>query len=151
VIDLDAPNLTVTAQAGIPLETLRRGLGGLFLHVAGGGTLGGVLSTRGSPGLRNEVLGLKAVLSDGRLVSFGAKVMKNVAGYDALKLFLGAWGTLGVIVEATLRLHPRPAEEAAGPAPPPPVFAALSTAAIHRRIKTVFDPKGILNPSLFPL
>ena len=75
--------------------------------------------------------------------------MKKVAGYDAAKLFLGAWGPLGVIVEVPLRTPPRPADVLdAGPVTPPD-FTVLPSADLHRRLKDVFDPRGLLNPSLF--
>ncbi len=54
------------------------------------------------------LIGLKVVLADGRLISSGGKVVKNVAGYDLAKLFIGGRGTLGVIVEATFKLRPIP-------------------------------------------
>jgi FAD/FMN-containing dehydrogenase len=58
--------------------------------------------------VRDYTIGLKAVLADGRLISSGGKVVKNVAGYDLLKLFIGARHTLGAIVEATFKLRPLP-------------------------------------------
>jgi glycolate oxidase FAD binding subunit len=54
------------------------------------------------------VLGIKAALPDGSVVKSGGKVIKNVAGYDLGKLFAGSFGTLGLIVEVSVRLHPRP-------------------------------------------
>jgi glycolate oxidase FAD binding subunit len=61
---------------------------------------------------RDWVIGLKTVLGDGRVIQSGGKVVKNVAGYDLPKLFIGAQGTLGVIIEATFKLRPKPAREA---------------------------------------
>jgi hypothetical protein len=58
--------------------------------------------------IRDYTIGLKAVLADGRMISSGGKVVKNVAGYDLLKLFIGARHTLGAIVEATFKLRPLP-------------------------------------------
>jgi hypothetical protein len=58
--------------------------------------------------IRDYAIGLKAVLADGRLISSGGKVVKNVAGYDLLKLFIGARHSLGNIVEATFKLRPLP-------------------------------------------
>ncbi|HWM33270.1 MAG TPA: FAD-linked oxidase C-terminal domain-containing protein [Pseudolysinimonas sp.] len=57
---------------------------------------------------REAVLGLKVVLADGRLVEFGHRTVKGVTGYDLTALMIGSEGTLGVIVEATLRLRPLP-------------------------------------------
>jgi FAD/FMN-containing dehydrogenase len=61
--------------------------------------------------IRDYVLGLRAVLADGRLVYSGGKVVKNVAGYDLAKLFIGSRGTLGPVVEVTLKLRPLPEME----------------------------------------
>jgi D-lactate dehydrogenase (cytochrome) len=59
-------------------------------------------------GVRDLVLALTAVLPDGRVIRAGRPVMKNVAGYDLTKLFIGAYGTLGLITDVTLKLAPRP-------------------------------------------
>jgi glycolate oxidase FAD binding subunit len=81
-----------------------------------GATVGGTLATGaagprrlryGTP--RDLVIGVTVVRADGRVAHAGGKVVKNVAGYDLGKLFTGSFGTLGLIVEAVFRLHPRPA------------------------------------------
>jgi glycolate oxidase FAD binding subunit len=59
--------------------------------------------------LRDLVIGISAVLPDGTIARSGGKVVKNVAGYDLPKLFTGSFGTLGIITQATFRLHPLPA------------------------------------------
>ena len=61
--------------------------------------------------IREHLIGLKVALADGRLIRSGGKVVKNVAGYDLLKLFVGDRGTLGVAVEATFKVHPLPEAE----------------------------------------
>jgi glycolate oxidase FAD binding subunit len=82
---------------------------------AGGATLGGVVATGDSGPLRTRfgsgrdlVLGIRVALPDGSVAKAGGKVIKNVAGYDLAKLFSGSFGTLGLIVELSVRLHPRP-------------------------------------------
>ena len=58
--------------------------------------------------MRDWLIGCTVVLSDGRLVHGGGRVVKNVSGYDLPKLFAGSWGTLGCIVEASFKLRPLP-------------------------------------------
>jgi len=78
-------------------------------------TIGGAVATGDSGPLRHRygaprdlVLGITVALSDGSLARAGGKVIKNVAGYDLAKLYSGSFGTLGLITEVALRLHPRP-------------------------------------------
>ena len=84
-----------------------------------GATIGGTLATGaagprrlryGTP--RDLLIGITVVRADGAVARSGGKVVKNVAGYDLGKLFTGSFGTLGLIVEAVFRLHPRPASAA---------------------------------------
>jgi glycolate oxidase FAD binding subunit len=81
----------------------------------GAGTIGGLIATGaagplryrfGSP--RDLLIGITVVRADGAVAKSGGKVVKNVAGYDLGKLFAGSYGTLGLITEATFRLHPKP-------------------------------------------
>ncbi|NOZ21208.1 MAG: FAD-binding oxidoreductase [Planctomycetes bacterium] len=117
----DAENLTVTAQAGVTLRELQtclsqqRQLLPLDPPTAEAATVGGVLAANASGprrfgygSARDFVLGLKVVTPDGKLLKYGGKSVKNVAGYDMCKLFIGSLGTLAVIVEATFRLVPLP-------------------------------------------
>ncbi|HET8756349.1 MAG TPA: FAD-binding oxidoreductase [Solirubrobacteraceae bacterium] len=78
-------------------------------------TIGGVMATNDSGPLRHRygtmrdlVVGVTVVLSDGTIAQSGGKVIKNVAGYDLAKLFTGSYGTLGLIVRVAVRLHPAP-------------------------------------------
>ena len=83
-------------------------------------TIGGTIATNAG-GLRclshgvtsDSVSALQVALADGRLLRTGAQSRKNVAGYDLTRLFVGSEGTLGIITEATVRLHPRPDGEKA--------------------------------------
>jgi glycolate oxidase FAD binding subunit len=123
VVEHDVPNLTVTAQAGMRLADLQVKLAeaNQFLPLdppQAGATLGGVIAAGDSGPLRfhygtarDLVLGLSVVLADGTPLRLGGKVMKNVAGYDLVKLHIGALGTLGVIADATFRLYARPETE----------------------------------------
>ena len=121
IVEYEPADLTVTAEAGVTLGALSRICGAegqwLPLDPAGGeeGTLGATLATASYGPLhaafgvpRDHLLGVTVVAGDGRVLRFGGKVVKNVAGFDLGKLMVGSWGTLGVITSATLRLHPTP-------------------------------------------
>ncbi|HUF47971.1 MAG TPA: FAD-binding oxidoreductase, partial [Vicinamibacterales bacterium] len=125
VLEYEPADLVVTAQAGIRLAALQRRLAeaGQFLALdppfAERATLGGTLATNASgPSrllygtARDLVLGMKVATPEGVLVKSGGKVVKNVVGYDLNKLHIGGLGTAGVMVEVTLKVHPRPAAEA---------------------------------------
>src|SRR5947207_15523334 len=80
-------------------------------------TVGGVVATGDSGPLRHRygairdlLLGITVALSDGTLARAGGKVIKNVAGYDLAKLYAGSFGTLGMITEVSVRLHPKPVD-----------------------------------------
>jgi glycolate oxidase FAD binding subunit len=126
VVDHQAGDMTVTVEAGCPLRDLARTLAtaGQWLPLdpprPDTTTIGGLIAAdlsgplRASQGrVRDLLLGIRVVGADGALVSGGGRVVKNVAGYDLPKLHVGALGTVGVIVEATFKLRPRPAREEA--------------------------------------
>jgi glycolate oxidase FAD binding subunit len=84
-----------------------------------GATVGGVIATGDSGplrhrfgGVRDLVVGMTVILSDGTIAKSGGKVIKNVAGYDLAKLFAGSYGTLGLIASVSVRLHPLPSRNA---------------------------------------
>lgn len=117
-------DMTVTVDAGCTLAALQAELGrhGQWLPIdpphPGQLTIATLLDRNlsgprrcGHGTVREHLLGLRVALADGRLIRSGGRVVKNVAGYDLLKLFVGAQGTLGVIVEATFKLLPRPESE----------------------------------------
>jgi FAD/FMN-containing dehydrogenase len=122
---LDALNNTVTAEAGCVLADVQRaadGAGRLFalsLAAEGSCQIGGNLSTNAGGvnvlrygNARDQVLGLEAVLPDGRVWDGLRGLRKDNTGYDLKQLFIGAEGTLGVITAAVLKLHPKPTASA---------------------------------------
>ncbi len=125
IVDYEPTELVITARAGTPLAEIEAALAdkGQMLpfeppYFGPGATLGGMLAT-GLSGprrpwagaVRDAVLGLKLVNGQGQVLNFGGQVMKNVAGYDVSRLMAGSLGTLGVILEASIKVLPRPAAE----------------------------------------
>lgn len=123
LIEHAAGDLVVRAQAGLTMDALAAALAEQGQELAldppfkEHTTVGGTLATAtagprafryGTP--RDLLIGITVVLPDGTVARSGGRVVKNVAGYDLGKLFTGSQGTLGVIAEATFRLHPLPAE-----------------------------------------
>lgn len=138
VIAHEPADMTCVAGAGVRFADLQTVLGkvGQFLPVdppdATAATLGGVLSVDASGPMRlaygwprDVVIGTKVALVSGQQVRAGGRVVKNVAGFDLNKLYVGALGTLGVLVEVALKVLPLPERRASIAA----VFAALDGAA----------------------
>jgi len=125
IVSYEPTELVVTARCGTLLSELEKTLAekGQFLSFeppsfGPGATLGGCVAAglsgprRANAGsVRDAMLGAKIVDGRGQLLAFGGQVMKNVAGYDVSRLLAGSLGTLGVIVEVSLKLLPRPPEE----------------------------------------
>jgi glycolate oxidase FAD binding subunit len=124
VVEYEPGDLTLTARAGTSLADLAaitRAEGQwLPLDPSGpaGGTLGATVATASAGPLssafgtpRDQVLGCEIVTGAGRVVRAGGRVVKNVAGFDLVRLSIGAWGTLGVITELSVRLRALPEVE----------------------------------------
>jgi glycolate oxidase FAD binding subunit len=125
VLDYPARDMTVTVQAGITLARLGELLAAenqrlpIDVPNADRATLGGALAVNASGPrryrlgtLRDYVIGISAVNDEGHEIKAGGRVVKNVAGYDLCKLYIGSFGTLGVISQVTLKLKPRPEDHA---------------------------------------
>ena len=123
VLEHAAGDLVARVQAGVTMGHLASVLASagqeLAIDAPADATAGGVVATGtagprrlryGAP--RDLLIGITVVRADGEVAHAGGKVVKNVAGYDLGKLFCGSAGTLGLITEATFRLHPRPAAAA---------------------------------------
>ena len=110
----------VRVQAGMRLRDLQERLAGSDQMLGidppeEGATIGGVVAANSTGPrryrygtIRDLIIGITFVLSDGTIARAGGKVVKNVAGYDLSKLFTGSLGTLGLIAECNFRLHPKP-------------------------------------------
>jgi len=119
IIDHAVGDLTVTAEAGVKFSDLQKLLSqtGQFLPLEPAypeeATLGGIIATANSGswrqrygGVRDLLLGISFVRSDGEIAKAGGRVVKNVAGYDLMKLFTGSYGSLGILTEVTFRVYP---------------------------------------------
>jgi glycolate oxidase FAD binding subunit len=125
VIDYEPAELVLTARAGTPLSVIEKVLNeqGQFLafeppYFGENATLGGTIACGFSGprrayvgAARDFVLGIQAVNGKGEILKFGGQVMKNVAGYDISRLMVGALGTLGVLLEISLKVLPKPKYE----------------------------------------
>lgn len=149
VVEYEPADLTMTVGAGVTLDRIaelaRPNQQWLALdpQSAAGSTIGATVATAsggalrsGFSGPRDHVLGVTLVTGDGRLLELGGRVVKNVAGFDLLKLMVGGWGRFGVITQVTVRLHPLPVRditlvyEADDPAHLAAVARAVATASI---------------------
>ena len=140
IVAVRPEDLTATVQAGVTRLQLEAALGpqGLWFPVDPGAdaTLGGMAATNASGtttvrygGMRAHVLELEVVLAGGRVIRAGSRAVKTSAGYHIAGLFLGSEGTLGVITELTLRLHPIPERSIVARAAFPSIDAACEAAA----------------------
>ena len=125
IIEYDPGELVLTCRAGSRLSEIRGALADSGQHFpfeppgfGENATVGGTIACgfsgparpwRGS--LRDYLLGVKMVNGAGEVVQFGGQVMKNVAGYDMSRLIAGSMGTLGVLLEASFKVLPKPASE----------------------------------------
>ncbi|HSE88498.1 MAG TPA: FAD-binding oxidoreductase [Candidatus Binatia bacterium] len=158
LVEHDQANLTATIQSGHGLAALQEVLArhNQFLAfdppIAPRATVGGVVATnlngprRGYYGsARDLVIGMKVVLASGEQIKAGGKVVKNVAGYDMCKLFVGSLGTLGIVTEVTLRMTPIP-ETAATVIAPGTLPQVLQLTSEISRLKLLPSAVFLLSP-----
>ena len=145
IVEHNEGDLTAVLEAGVPLARAQQQFASAgqmlaldpFLGASHEATIGGIIATADSGPLRHRygaprdlILGMTVALSDGTVARSGGKVIKNVAGYDIGKLFCGSFGTLGMILSVSVRLHPLPARTVTtlGVAEDPDVAARASQA-----------------------
>ncbi|GIJ45020.1 glycolate oxidase [Virgisporangium aliadipatigenens] len=162
IVEHNPGDFTAVLQAGVPLAAAQEHFAraGQMLAVdpptfpgpmpsgpeRAGGTIGGLLATADSGparhrfgGMRDLVIGVEVLLSDGTVARAGGKVIKNVAGYDLSKLYTGSYGTLGLVTEVAVRLHPLPGPTATvlGSSDDPHVLAGAALALAKQPLEAL--------------
>lgn len=125
IVSYEPTELVITARCGTPLADVESALAARRQFLAceppgfGCATIGGAVATglsgprrAGAGGLRDFVLGAKIMDGEGRVLKFGGEVIKNVAGFDVSRLMTGSLGTLGLILEVSLKVMPLPLGDA---------------------------------------
>ena len=149
ILEHNVGDLTAVLEAGVPLARAQQKFAeeGQMLALDPpdhGATIGGVVAANDSGplrtrygGARDLVVGMRVALADGTVAKSGGKVIKNVAGYDLAKLFVGSYGTLGAILEVSVRLHPLPPETATavGRSTDPDELGRAALALSHARLE----------------
>lgn len=160
VLDYEPADSTVTVDAGTPLAELQRELESQKQFLpwdvprADLGTVGGILAT-GEPGFRRRpgarprdlLLGFEGLLADGTEIKAGGRVVKNVSGYDLMRLVVGSRGTLVLVTRAHLRVRPLPetvatwAVSMAGPGSAEQLISRLRETSIDPEVLAMIDPR----------
>ncbi len=160
IVQYEPGDLTLTGGAGLALDALAEragperqwlpqdapGTGGTLGALAATGAAGPFQAGYGAP--RDLILGLDVVTGRGERLRLGGQVVKNVAGFDLVRLFVGSRGTLGIVTAVTVRLYPRPARDrtwvlrGAGLETLLPVARRLATAAVTPAALEVVERKG---------
>ena len=144
IIELDRKNMTLTLESGVKIEELD-----ILLKSEGyrifntNGSIGGLISSGYYKEIRDLILGMQVILSDGRLLNLGSKNIKDTSIYDLMRVFIGSSGTLCFITKATIKLY-----RGNTPLILTPKRLRRNITHLHKEIKNIFDPLNLFNPFL---
>lgn len=149
VVEYHPAELVVTVKAGTRLKTLQALLAAegqampFFVAEDEQATIGGAYAAGGNALLRDAILGVKIIDGQGRLLTFGGQVMKNVAGYDVARMLVGSQGRLAVICEISFKVLPVAYVGEQQNIDNKPVAESKVRTRIEQGLKQVFDPRGV--------
>lgn len=144
LVELDKKNMTLTLESGVKMRVLDE-----FLQSEGfktfniDGTIGGFISTGQYHQIRDILLGMQVILSDGRVLNLGSKNIKDTSIYEIMRIFIGSQGTLGFITHVTIKLY-----KGNSPLILTKKELKKNITPLHKEIKKVFDPLNLFNPFL---
>ncbi len=151
IVEIDGENLTARVEAGLSMAKFRSALEkeGFRLELPElKGSVGGLIASNVCPDIRGLLLGLQVATAEGALLELGGKTVKNVAGYDAVRLLCGSLGAYAVILSATFAVSAGKAgkgenwKEPAG-------WDAFEPGPMQRRLKKELDAGNLLNPWVY--
>ncbi|NLH38730.1 MAG: FAD-binding protein [Elusimicrobia bacterium] len=146
ILDFDRENLTITVESGIEIKKLKDFLINEEFYISlpdDNGTVGGMIAEKRFVGIRDLILSMDLILSDGSFIRLGGKNIKDTSGYDITKLMIGSLGTLGFITSATFKISKKiPDNKFTKPA------NITNYTSIGIRIKNAFDRENLFNAFL---
>lgn len=149
ILEIDKTNYTASVQAGVRVRDLLAALQsqGVYAKLPAdyAGTLGGLTASKAWPEFTSQITGVQAILSNGDIVQYGGKLMKNAAGYNLCRLFAGSCGALGLITELTFKIYAVPQNQEGKLKP----LIAFLPDGLFRSVKKEMDPDGLFRTPAF--
>ena len=148
ILNVDRENYTITIETGIKLSDLHRKLEkqNLYLNLPDNeGSLGGLLATGSYTTVRDVILAMTILLPNGEVASFGTNTVKNVAGYDVIRLMLGSKGAYAVILNVTLQLSTSKTNANGAPQK----TQTFQPSKYHIGLKKALDKYNLFNSHIF--
>lgn len=144
IIEFDKKNLILIAESGINMDVLNNFLRDEgFKTISHKGSLGSFISEGSFIEIRNILLMLEVILSDGRILNLGSKNIKDTSIYEIMRIFIGSKGTLGFITKVGIKVF-----KGEGQLKLTNKKNFKNITPIHKKIKSIFDPKNLFNPFL---